>query len=84
LRQLGKLVVQRRRSIGGERVDAEGSGSRGERGVVDRPGRDAEALEPQALDYGRVQEEVLDADATDPPRAPPIAPARRAGRRPTR
>lgn len=46
----GKLVVQPRRSIGGDRVNAEGSGSRGRRGFVDRPGRDAETTEPQALD----------------------------------
>jgi hypothetical protein len=43
-------VVQRRWSIGGDRVDAEGSGSRGQRGVVDRPGCDAGTTEPQALD----------------------------------
>jgi hypothetical protein len=42
-------VAQRRWSIGGDRVDAEGNGSRGQGGVVDRPGRDAETTEPQAL-----------------------------------
>ena len=49
LRRRGELVVQCRRSISGDRVDAERSGSRGQRGVVDRPGRDAKAIEPQAL-----------------------------------
>jgi hypothetical protein len=43
-------VVQPRRSIGGDRVDAERSGSIGQFGVVDRAGRDAEATNPQPLD----------------------------------
>jgi hypothetical protein len=43
-------VVQPRRSIGGDRVDAERSGSRGQFGVVDRAGRNAEAAKRQQLD----------------------------------
>jgi len=33
--------------------------------LAGRPRRDAEAIKPQALDQGGVQQEVLDADAAD-------------------
>jgi hypothetical protein len=42
--------VQRCGSIDGDRVDAETGGSPGQRRVVDRPGRDAQAIKSQAFD----------------------------------
>jgi hypothetical protein len=49
-----------------------------ERGVVDRPRRDAEAIQPQTVDKGRVQQEMLDADAADTSKR---RPSRERGRR---
>src|SRR5450755_1472290 len=58
-------MVQRRGTVGGDRVDAKGGGPPRERHVVDGPRRDAESPEPEAGDQRGSQQEVLDADPSD-------------------